>query len=191
MQFDCAELGPGATQTYLETFPVKSKFATKIIVTVAASNIGTADTPRCHLKWTVSGTVAGRSKVLFTHNDDPGRSENGVWFGGTSNDGSKLLLDFFTALGDSTDHRPVVYDFTSGTWQIRTVGDRVTKALTKCDYLTMLQGVTDGGDVILYVPKSIFNKDCPDQGEWLLNMKDNSITRLSQTDGPRQTPSLQ
>ena len=179
IQFDCAELGPGATQTYIENFPIRNKFATQIMVTVDASNRGTEKAPKCHLQWTVTGKTAGHSRVLFRHTEDPKYSENGVELGGTSTDGTKIVLDFFSAAGDYTDHRPAVYDFTIGTWQIRDVADRVTRSLPKCDYLTMLQGVTDSGDVILYVPKSLYvDKGCPDQGEWLLNMKDDAITRL-------------
>jgi hypothetical protein len=186
MQVECAELGPGATQTYVETFPVKNKFANHIIVTVAASNLGTAGKPKCHLKWTVTGALAGRSKVLFINTEDPEYTENGVAFGGTSSDGTKLLLDFYSAAGDYNDHRPTVYDFTSGSWRLRDVGSRITKLLPSCDYFTMVQGVTDSGDVILYVPKSVYvEKGCPDQGEWLLNMKDDTITRLLKKDAAR------
>lgn len=122
----------------------------QIMVTVDASNRGTDKAPKCHLQWKVSGKSAGHSKVLFRHAENPKYSENAVELGGTSTDGTKILLDFFSAAGDYTDHRPAVYDFTTGTWQIRDVADRVTRSLPKCDYLTMLQGVTDSGDVILY-----------------------------------------
>ena len=155
------------------------------MVTVEASDRGTEKAPKCHLQWTVSGKSAGRSKVLFRQAEKPRYSENGVEFGGTSTDGTKVLLDFFSAAGDYNDHRPAVYDFTTVTWQIRDVADRVTRSLPKCDYLTMIQGVTDSGDVILYVPKSIFKKDCPDQGEWRLNMKDDAITRVAKKNAAR------
>ena len=181
IQFDCNELGPGATQTYVETFPVRSKFATHIHVTIDASNLGTEKEPKCNVKWTVKGTLAGRTRVLFTYSDDPRFSLNGASLDGTSPDGSKLLLDFFTAEGDFTGHRPVVYDFMTGSWKIRDVADRITRTLPHCDYLTMIQGVTNDGDVILYVPKALSDKGCPDQGEWLLNMKDDAITRLERS----------
>lgn len=182
VQFECNELGPGATQTYIETFPVRSKFAKQIDVTIAASNVGTEKEPKCHVKWTVKGTLAGRTRELFTYSDNPRLSLNGASVNGTSPDGSKLLLDFFTAEGDFTGHRPVVYDFTTGTWKIRDVSDRITRTLPHCDYLTMIQEVTNDGDVILYVPKSIsVNKGCPDQGEWLLDMKNDAIARLAKT----------
>jgi len=186
VQFDCNELGPGATQTYVETFPVRSKFAKQIHVTIAASNLGTEKEPKCHVKWTVKGTLAGRTRVLFSYSDDPRLSLNGAAVHGTSPDGSKLLLDFFTAEGDFTGHRPVVYDFTTGTWKIRDVSDRITRTLPHCDYLTMIQGVTNGGDVILYVPEGLSDKGCPDQGEWLLNMKDDAINRLAKTEAGGQ-----
>jgi hypothetical protein len=54
----------------------------------------------------------------------------------------------------------------------------------------MIQGVTNDGDVVLYVPKSIYvDKGCPDQGEWLLNMKTDTIARAGQADAPPQTQS--
>lgn len=187
IQFDCNELGPGATQTYVETFPVRSKFVRQIDVTIDASNIGTEKEPKCHVKWTVKGTAAGGTKVLLRYWDDPRFNLNGASLNGTSPDGSKLLLDFFTAAGDFTGHRPVVYDFTTGTWKIRDVSDRISRTFPGCDYLTMIQEVTNGGDVILYVPKSIHeNKGCPDQGEWLLNMNNDAITRLAKTDAAGQ-----
>src|SRR5262245_54566917 len=190
MEFDCAELGPGASQSYLQTFPVKSKFVTQLVVEVEASNPGTADAPKCHIRWTVTSKLAGRSKVLFRHEDDPALFLNGVAFDGTSPDGSKLLLDFFTAVGNHTDHRPVVYDFLTGTWQIRDVGTRITRDFEKCRYFTMIQGVTDAGDVLLYVPKSIYvDAGCPDQGEWLLNMQTDTIARAGNADASPQTQS--
>jgi hypothetical protein len=84
----------------------------------------------------------------------------------------------------------VVYDFVTGSWQIRDVGTRVTRNLPACKYFTMIQGVTDEGDVVLYVPKSIYvDAGCPDQGEWLLNMKTDEITRLHNADASPKTQS--
>ena len=179
IQFECNELGPGATQTYLETFPVKNRFVTQIKITIDASNVGTADKPKCHAKWTVRATSAGRSRVLFAYADDPQYDTNGAALEGVSPNGSKLLLDFFTAAGDYTGHRPVVYDFLTSRWTLRDVGTRVTRNLPKCDYSTLIDSVTNDGNVILYVPKSMYvDQGCPDQGQWLLNMEADTITRL-------------
>src|SRR5215472_1858065 len=152
MEFDCSELGPGASQSYEQTFQVRNKFAAALVVAVDARNPGTAKAPKCHVKWTVTSKLSGRSKVLFQHEDDPAVTINGVAFDGTSPDGSKLLLDFYTAAGNQTGHRPVVYDFLTGSMEIRDLGDRVTRDFPKCEYFTMIQGVTDAGDVVLYVP---------------------------------------
>src|SRR5215472_12036084 len=180
MELDCSELGAGASQSYSQSFLVKNKFTTQLVVEVEASNRGTDDAPKCHLNWTVTSKLAGRSRMLFRHEDDPVNSTNGFAFDGTSPDGSKLLLDFFTAAGDYTGHRAVVYDFVTAKWQIRDVGDRVTRNFPECDYFTIIQGVTDAGDVMLYVPKSIYKPEgCPDQGEWLLDMKNDTFTRIS------------
>jgi hypothetical protein len=127
MEFDCSELGPGASQSYSQAFQIKNKFTTQLVVEAEASNSGTADSPQCHIKWTVTSKLAGKSKVLFLHEDRPEVNTNGVAFDGTSPDGSKVLLDFFTAAGDHTEHRPAVYDFVTGGWQIRRVGDRITR----------------------------------------------------------------
>jgi hypothetical protein len=189
MEFDCGELGPGASQSYLQNFSVRNKFATLITVSIDASNVGTADAPKCHVKWSVSGISAGRSRLLFRHEDDPQHNLNGVAFEGTSPDGSKLLLDFFSSAGDKTGHRPVVYDFLSGQWTIHDVGDTVTRNWPACKYFTMLSGVNDQGDVVLYVPKSIpVDARCPDQGEWLLNMKTGTVARLEAHAPPQTQP---
>jgi hypothetical protein len=178
MEIECSELGSGASQSYSQSFLVKNKFTTQLVVEVEASNPGTPDAPKCHLKWRVTSKLAGRSRILFRHEDDPANSTNGFAFDGTSPDGSKLLLDFFSAAGDFTAHRAVVYDFATGNWQIRDVGDRLTRDFPECNYFTIIQGVTDAGDVVLYVPKSISRPaDCPDQGEWLLDMKNDTVTR--------------
>jgi hypothetical protein len=190
MEFDCTELGPGASQSYEQTFQVRNKFVTTLVVSVDARNSGTAKVPKCHVKWIVTARLPGRSRVLFQHENNPEYATNGVAFNGTSPDGTKLLLDFFAASGDHTSHHPAVYDFTTNTWQIRDVGTRLTDKLPRCDYFTMIQGVTNDGDVVLYVPKSIsVDKGCPDQGEWLLNMKTDTIARAGQADAPPQTQS--
>jgi hypothetical protein len=63
---------------------------------------------------------------------------------------------------------------------LRDVGTRVVRNLPGCDCFTMVDGVTNDGNVNLSVPKSVYvDRGCPDQGQWLLNMKTDSITRLS------------
>jgi hypothetical protein len=188
VQFDCSELGPGASQTYLETFPVKSRFATQIKMRIEASNVGTADQRKCHVKWTVTASSGGRARVLVSYKDDPELDINGATLYGFSPDGSKLLMDFFTAAGDYTNHRPLVYDFLTAHWNLREVGIRVVRNLPDCDYFTMMDGVTNEGNVILSVPKSIYvDRGCPDQGQWLLNMKTDTITRLSKAHASLKT----
>lgn len=189
IDFDCGELAPGASQSYLQDFSVKNKFVTQLVVAIEARNVGTAEAPKCHVTWTVSGTSRGRSRVLFRHAGDPEYALNGVAFEGTSPDASKLLLDFFTTAGDLTYHQPVVYDFLTESWQIRYVGDRITRSLQGCKYFTMIGGVNNQGDVVLYVPKSIYvDSGCPDQGEWLLDMKTDTVTRL-EAHAPPETQS--
>jgi len=183
--FDCRELGPGATQTYVDTFPVKSKFASQVLVSVDASNTGTEKAPKCHVKWTISGKLAGRTKVLFQHEISPQHNSNGGEFGGASADGTKLLFDFFDVVNDRTSHRPAVFDFLTGAWEVRDLGDRLTHDFPNCNYFTMIDRVTDEGDVVLSVPKSIYvRQGCPDRGEWLLHMKTDEITRLTKPDAP-------
>ncbi len=189
MDFDCRELAPGASQSYLQTFPVRNKFVGQLTVAVTARNVGPAEAPKCHITWAVSGSSRGRSRPLFRYTDQPAGLINGVAFEGTSPDGSKLLLDFFSTVGDLTDHRPAVFDFLTLGYQIRDVGDKVTRNLPDCKYFTMLSGVTDQGEVILYVPKSIYvDAGCPDQGEWLMNMRTGTITRV-EAHAPPETQS--
>jgi hypothetical protein len=179
MDFNCGELAPGASQSYLENFRVGNKYVAEIRVNIQARNVGTAHTPKCHITWAVSGTSRGRSQSLFRYATDTGALISGVAFDGTSPDGTKVLLDFFSTAGDRTDHRPGVYDFLSLGYQIREVADKLTRNLPNCKYSTMLNGVTNRGEVILDVPKSMHaDVGCPDQGEWLMNMRNGAITRF-------------
>jgi hypothetical protein len=179
MDFNCGELAPGASQSYLQSFRVGNKYVAEIVVNIQARNVGTVHAPKCHITWAVNGTSRGRSQPLFRYAAETGSLISGVAFDGTSPDGSKVLLDFFSTAGDRTEHRPGVYDFLSLGYQIRDVADKVTRNLPNCKYSTMLSGVTNRGEVILYVPKSIkVDVGCPDQGEWLMNMRNGTITRL-------------
>lgn len=179
ISFECSDLAPGASQSFLKTFPVGNKFVTQITIAVQASNVGTKETSKCHVQWTVRATSKGRTRLLFHHADDPASSLNGASLNGTSPDGSKLLLDFYTSAGNRTDHHPVVYDFLADKWVIRDVGTRIIEKLPHCDYFTFVDSVTNDGDVVLSVPKSAYaDKGCPDQGEWLLNMQTDTISRM-------------
>lgn len=179
MDFDCSELAPGASQSYLQSFPVRNKFAAQIVVAVKASNRGTAEKTKCHVQWTVTARSAGGSSLLFRFTDEPEQNQNGVSFEGASPDGSKLLLDLFATVNDRTVHRAVVYDFLSAGWQVRALADKVTRNLpAACNYLTMISGVNNQGNVVLYVPKSLMDAGCPDQGEWLLDMKTDTVSRV-------------
>ncbi len=189
MDFDCGELAPGASQSYVQDFPVKNKYVAQLVVAIEARNVGTADAAKCRVTWAVRGTTRGRSRLLFRYTDEPPALLNGVAFQGTSPDGSKVLLDFFSTVGDRTDHRPAVYDFLTLGYQIRDVGDRVTRDQPDCKYFTMLSGVTNEGSVVLYVPKSIYvDAGCPDRGEWLLNMRTGTLTRV-EAHAPPETQS--
>lgn len=96
-----------------------------------------------------------------------------------SPDGTKLMVSFWGAAGDYTGYRVAVYDFATKGGSFRTIADRVTRGLPSCDYFTFIEGVTNNGEVVIHVPKSIYvDEGCPDQGKWLLDMKTDKLTRL-------------
>jgi hypothetical protein len=189
ISFECDELAPGASQSFLQTFPVRNKFVAQITINIEAKNIGTEKASKCHVQWSVRSTSAGHTRLLFRHEDDPAYSLIGASLNGTSPDGSKILLDFYTAGGDYTDHHPLVYDFLTAKWAIRDVGTRITEKLPRCDYSTFVDAVTNDGNVVISVPKSVHvDKGCPDQGEWLLNMQTDTVSRV-EAHAPSSKPS--
>lgn len=104
----------------------------------------------------------------------------GVTIAGYSPDGSKVAADFWWMPGDYTSlPRPVVADITTGVVRMRDLDDRITKLLPGCDYTQEVSSVTNGGEVVIRIPKSRFNGGgCPSRGSWLFNLSTGEVHRL-------------
>ncbi len=99
---------------------------------------------------------------------------------GFSRDESKLAADFWWAAGDYTGHRPVIYDLNTNRTQFGELGEQLTAQLPSCDYFEEFTGVTDPGEAIIHVPKSAYvDEGCPDQGDWLFNLRKKTVRRRS------------
>jgi hypothetical protein len=182
--FECEQVAPGKSITHRVTYPIKSRFAPKVIVSIVATRTGDADSASCKVTWVASVVNAtGHSQPLFHYSEELEGSLLGNETPVTSPDGTKLLIAFWSGEGDYTAYRPAVYDFTNGRKYFRILSDRIIKKFPDCDYNTAIQGVTDSGDVIIHVPKSIYDESCADRGFWLLNMKTNQITPLDEKNG--------
>jgi hypothetical protein len=179
---DCDSLAVNIPATHNQRIPLKNRFISTLLIKVHTTNLGSDGkiASKCRITWSVFSVAKDNQLTrLLQYSEVTEESEIGAEFLGTSRDGSKLLVNFWTAAGDYTGHRPAVYDVAGQQGYVRPVADRVIKNLPSCDYFTEIVGVTDEGNVILHVPTSIYvDQGCPDQGKWLLNMKTNRITRL-------------
>ena len=180
INFECGDVDAGKSATYNETYPINSRFAAKVIVSITATNTGSKKSPSCKVSWSVSISNAhGEIHSAIHHSEEPDESIFGSGSPVLSADGTKLLVPFWTAEGDYTGYRAAVYDFTSQQALVRIIADRITRNLPSCDYYTVVEGIRNDGNVIIHVPKSIYVEEgCEDQGQWLLNMKTDRLTRL-------------
>jgi len=90
---------------------------------------------------------------------------------GFSPNGTKVGADFFWEEGDVHGPRPVIYDIVSGNVRFGSVGTEIIDQLPSCDYFEQFVGITDAGEAIIHIPKSVYvDEGCPDQGDWLFNL---------------------
>lgn len=106
------------------------------------------------------------------------RDMAGVDLIGFSDDDSKLAADFWWAAGDYKGHRPVVYDLKSKTARLTELSDQITSQLPACAYSEEFVGISDKGEAVIHVPKSVHvDTGCPDQGNWLFDPKTGAVLR--------------
>ena len=183
---DCDSLAVNASTSKKETIPINNKFISSLLINVRATNVGSngKTASKCRVTWSIFSVGEDKRRTqLFQHSEITNFADAGAKFLGKSSDGSKILLDFWTAAGDYTGHQIALYDFSTKQGVMRPVNDRITAKLPSCDYATEIDSVTDQGDVILTIPESNYAENCPNQGKWLLKMKTNQIIRLKSEHG--------
>lgn len=106
----------------------------------------------------------------------------GVQLIGTSKSGKFIAADFWWAAGDYTGHRPVIYETERKTAHLRELNDEIRKQLPSCDYFEEFVGVTDRGEAIIRVPKSVYvEQGCPAQGDWTFDTHSGSVHRIKKS----------
>ena len=183
INLECGSLSPGELKKAGATYSLKSKGILKIAIAVEMKRLPDGERAQCDVRWTVFQESQEQKRTeLFHFSKRPEEDLAGTDAPSTSPDGSKLLVPFWTAEGDYTNHLPAVYDFRTKEFYVREIADRITRDLPSCDYFTMVGDIRNSGDVSLYVPKSTYVEEgCPDQGKWLLHPATNNITRIRKT----------
>ena len=181
ISFECGAIAHSRTEVHRRTYSIRNNFAKKVIVRITATNNGDENSPSCDVTWSVAFVNSNGSVVhVIKKSEEPDEDLIGNEKPVLSADGTKLMIIFWGAAGDYTGYRIAVYDFASKRNFFRTIADRVTHDLPTCDYSTLIDGITNRGEVVIHVPKSIYvDEGCPDQGKWLLDMKTDKLTRLS------------
>jgi len=103
----------------------------------------------------------------------------GVTLVGFSPDGTRVAADFWWADGDYTAVRPVIFNLVTSTVQMRELSEQITNRLPSCDYFQSFERITNSGESVIHVPKSHYvDVGCPDQGDWLFNLKTGMVRRV-------------
>lgn len=103
---------------------------------------------------------------------------------GVSKNQKMIAADFWWSIGDATGHTPVIYNATAKAAQLRALHDEIIKQLPSCDYFEEFIGVTDTGEAVIRVPKSIYVQDgCNAQGKWLFDLRTGNVKRMKTGSG--------
>jgi hypothetical protein len=104
-----------------------------------------------------------------------------AWMGlvGLSRNGKRFAVDVGWSAGDYDHHRPTVLTIADHLIVSRSLDDQIFDQLPSCDYSQLFTGITNAGEAIIHVPKSIYvDEGCPDQGEWLFNLQTGKVRRV-------------
>jgi hypothetical protein len=177
---ECADLAPG-TSVHHRTLTVSSgdsKIQAYASVTLQRESAD-AKAKSCQVTyrffvkqdsqaWRLVKRLVERNEVLV-----------GATVVGFSPDNSKVAADFWWAAGDYTAVRPVIFDLSKGTVQMRELGMQIMSQLPRCDYFETFGTITDSGQAVIHVPKSQYEDvGCPDQGDWLFDLVRGTVRRI-------------
>ena len=123
----------------------------------------------------------GTQKMIFQFNadfdGDPGRLL-GLSLVGLSPSRNKFIANLWWGSGDYTAIRPLVVDLRTVKTTFAELGDEIVRQLPSCDYFEVLKGVTDDGQAMVHVPKSIYvDEGCPDQGDWYFDLEKKTVIK--------------
>lgn len=111
----------------------------------------------------------------------------GIDLVGFSPNGNWLAADFWTAEGDHTEHRPVIYDLATRKASFRSLGSVIQERIHGCDQEEDFLGVSDLGEAIFAVPPSIYDDspECGDKGLWHFNLATGKVTQVAKISGDK------
>jgi hypothetical protein len=106
---------------------------------------------------------------------------------GVSPDGTKLAADFWVAEGDGEEHRPVVYDISTGQALDLPLQGKIQSQIHGCDQNEDFIGVTNPGEAVFAVPPSVYDGTaaCGDKGLWHFNLKTGRVYRVAKNSGDK------
>ncbi len=145
------------------------------------------DARSCTAMYSLFVSEQGKEFLLVKKHSQVEENLVGAQIIGVSKNQQMLAADFWWAAGDYTGHRPVVYNRKTKAVAFRELDDQITKQLPSCDYSENFVGITDGGDALIEVPKSIYvDTGCPAQGIWAFDLGSGRVSRLAKTSTPEQ-----
>src|ERR1051326_52381 len=143
------------------------------------------DARHCHVEYALLFREAGQPyKTVATFQED-GQDAFGVDVVGFSPDKQKVAANFWYAAGDFSAIRPAIYDRRTKKSMVKELGEQITSQLPACDYTMEMTGITNAGEAVVHIPKGIqVEEGCPDQGEWLFDLRTTKVRRLPKASPP-------
>jgi hypothetical protein len=174
---DCSEIGTGKTQT--QQTEARSVERARAFATITASRpAGDTDARHCHVAYALLFSESGEPyKTVATFEED-GQEAFGVNLVGFSPDESKVAANFWYAAGDFDAVRSAIYDRATRKSVVKELGDQITSQLPPCDYTMEMTAITNSGEVVVHIPSRQGEESCPDQGDWLFNLRSGKVRRV-------------
>jgi hypothetical protein len=181
---ECSELAAGKS-VVRKTSPLSIRSgAVQIHASVQLSRPpDNRDAGSCTVVYKLFLTEPGGPPRLLKEFSERATGGVGVEMVGASKNELMIGADFWWAAGDYKGHRPVIYDVNTKSVSLRALDAAITKQLPSCDYFEEFIGVSDSGEAIIRVPKSIYvDEGCPGQGKWLFNVHSGNVQRLKSSE---------
>lgn len=143
----------------------------------------------CHLVYKLYVSVDDKPFALAKSLDldmEDGE-DRGIDLIALSPDGSHFAADFWWAMGDAEEHRPVVVNLASQQAIDLDLGDKIQKRMHGCDQIEDFVGVTNAGEAVFAIPPSIYDDspECGDKGLWHFNLKTGNVNRVARISGDK------
>ena len=170
---------PAGTTAREQTDAKTAKDAQVMAAITISRPVDDKDARHCHVEYALLFREPGQPYRTVAAFQEDGQDAFGVDLVGFSPDKQKVAANFWYAAGDFTAVRPAIYDRSTKKSMVKELGEQITRQLPACDYTMEMTGITNAGEAVVHIPKSIqVEEGCPDQGNWLFDLRTEKVRRI-------------